>query len=350
MAGLYEKIDSLKHEIDRTDTALSALYCNLGSIACTYHRAIDCPESNAVYDEICSLFDLREEVDAQIAIVREQTDEKNRNRQTAVELRKHYDLMLSSLGAVAAEALVADKLPPELTDRMEEVVRYNTAMSGLEKKMEKGGLMNSFHQRAAERLSKTLHTVFHNTGKRLYEEGASVAVPGERARAIYRKLDELSEQLESAQRRAGEEVSGDESLLVDLVSRSKELTSQIDEKYTEYGRIISPSIDDWLDADAPAELRNACMKLRLEQRRRERQNLNMSYYDAEKEIGVHQAKLDQLDNQMKILIQQKSSIERQLAEYARKKEAEQDIIDSLRRNQDELSRQAADMEGENRGN
>ena len=65
MAGLNFEIDSLKQEISRTDSTLNTLYCNLGRIACTYHRAIDCPESNVVFEEICSLVQLKEELEVE---------------------------------------------------------------------------------------------------------------------------------------------------------------------------------------------------------------------------------------------------------------------------------------------
>lgn len=349
MAGLNFEIDSLKQEISRTDSTLNTLYCNLGRIACNYHRAIDCPESNTVFDEICSLVQLKEELESEIENVRRRVDLKNRSDIELRDINKQMELSLAALGAVAAEVLYAGNLPGELLPCMKGVETYNATLDSYYQKKQKGGLFSAFYQRAEDHLKGTLQTVFLNAGKLLYEERQKAKVPGARASELYEKLDVFSERLGKTGELApaASEVENADRVLKDLSSRNTELANQINEKYTEYGRIVSATIDEWLDEDAPMELKNACTRLRQELRRRERQNLNLNFYDAQKQINVHKASYDQYSSQVSMLEQQKATIEKQIAELSKKMLKEQEEIDKLRGHQEEFTRLASKME---RGN
>jgi len=346
MAGLNFEIDSLKQEISRTDSALNTLYCNLGRIACNYHRAIDCPESNAVFEEICSLIQLKEELESEIENVRKRVDLKNRSDIELRDINRQMELNLAALGAVAAEAQYAGNLPRELLPCMKAVDTYNSTLDSYDKKKKKGGLFSAFYQRAEDHLKGTLQTVFLNTGKLLYEEQAKARVPGTRASELYGKLDDFSDRLGKTGELAPDEseVENADRVLRDYASRDEEIAGQIDEKYTEYGRIISATMDEWLDEDAPEELKNACSRLRQELRRRERQNLNLNFYDAQKQINVHKASYDQYSSQVSMLEQQKATIEKQITDLSQKMQKEQEEIDKLRKHQEEFTRLASNME------
>jgi len=353
MAGLNFEIDSLKQEISRTDSTLNTLYCNLGSIACTYHRAIDCPESNVVFEEICSLVQLKEELEVEIDKVRSRVDLKNKSDLELKNIGRQLELNYAALGAVAAEVLQAGTLPEVLLPCMEEVNQFNATLDSYDQKMKKGGLVAAFYQRAQERLKGTLQTVFMNTGKRLYAEADKARVPGARAEELYEKLNNFSERMGQTGKQAPDasEVENADRVLKDYTSRNDELAAQIDEKYTEYGKIISATIDEWLDEDAPEELKNACTRLRQELRRRERQNLNLNYYDAQKQINVHKASYDQYASQVSMLEQQKATIEKQIEDLSVRMQREKEEIDKLRGHQEEFTRLASNMErGSGNGN
>ena len=346
MAGLNFEIDSLKQEISRTDSALNTLYCNLGRIACNYHRAIDCPDSNAVFEEICSLVQLKEELDVEIEKVQRRIDLKNKSDIELRNIGRQLELSLAALGAVAAEVMQAGNLPQDLLPCMKEVEDYNNTLDSYDRKKQKGGLVSAFYQRATDRLKGTLQTVFMNTGKLLYEEAGKARVPGARASELYERLDLFSERMGQTGKQAPDasEVENADRVLKDYSLRNDELSDQIDEKYTEYGKIISETMDEWLDADAPEELKNACSRLRQELRRRERQNLNLNYYDAQKQINVHQASYDQYSSQVSMLEQQKSTIEKQIADLSLRMKKEKEEIDKLREHQEEFTRLASNME------
>ena len=366
MAGINSEIDSLRQEIDRTDTSLKALYQDLGKVACTYHRAIAVQESDAVYEKICTLAGRRGDIEENMKNIRMILDRKNATGQdirsteeSIKELESELKTQLSALGAVAAEVQSAGRLPDDLVQYMEPVRIYNQRLAELEAKSV-SGVFSAIYLRRAARYRETLNTVFYETGLALYEAGRTDDVPGQRAREIAGTLEEIAERRRSFDSLIGEKrndlsqvegslagigaPNGDISRLMrDYSFQVKEITDELDECFTEYGRIISAGMDSWLDDMAPEELKLACRRLNAGLKRKRRQHLNLNYYDLAKEIEIHGLQAKQLDGQIEALEAQRTALVRQIEELRIRRKQEDRAMAELREKQEEISRNAADI-------
>lgn len=366
MAGINSEIDSLRQEIDRTDTSLKALYQDLGKVACTYHRAIAVPESDAVYERICALAGRRDDIEANMKNIRMVLDRKNatgqdiRSTEESIKgLDSELKTQLSALGAVAAEAQAAGRLPQDLVQYMESLRIYNQRLSELEAKSA-SGVFSSIYMRRTAKHRETLDSVFYEVGLALYEADRVSDVPGQRAREIAGTLEEIADRRRSFNSLIGEKrndlsqvegslagigaPNGDISRLMrDYSFQVKEITDELDGCFTEYGRIISVTMDSWLDDMAPEELKLACRRLNAGLKRKRRQHLNLNYYDLAKEIEIHGMQARQLDSQIEVLETQRTALVRQIEELRIRRKQEDSTMAELREKQEEITRNAADI-------
>ena len=366
MAGINSEIDSLRQEIDRTDTSLKALYQDLGKVACTYHRAIAVHESDAVYEKICTLAGRRDDIEDNMKNIRMVLDRRNAAGQDILSTEKSIkdldsDLKtaLSALGAVAAEAQAAGRLPEDLVQYMEPVRIYNEKLAGLESKAG-SGMFSSIYMRRAAKHRETLNFVFHEAGLAIYEAGRAADVPGQRAQELAGTIEEIAQRRKSFEGLMGEKrndlsqvegslagigaPNGDISRLMrDYSFQVKDITDQLDSCFTEYGRIISATMDTWLDDMAPEELKLACRRLNSGLKRKRRQHLNLNYYDLAKEIEIHSMQARQLDSQIEALEAQRTALVRQIEELRIRRKQEDGVMAELREKQEEISRNAADI-------
>ena len=366
MAGINSEIDSLRQEIDRTDTSLKALYQDLGKVACTYHRAIAVPESNEVYDRICALAGRRDDIEERMKDIRMVLDRKTNTgrdiqstERSIKELESEMKTKLSALGAVAAEAYSAGRLPEDLVQFMAPVNEYNARLEELETKAS-SGVFSSIYSRRAIRFRETLNSVFYEVGLAINEADRTADVPGQRAQEIAAALEQISQRIMSFDSLIGEkrndltEVEGSlagigapngdiNRLMRDYSMQVKEITDELDVCFTEYGRIISTTMDSWLDDMAPDELKLACRRLNAGLKRRHRQHLNLNYYDIVKEIEIHRMQAEQLDSQIEVLEAQRTALVHQIEELRIRRTQEEKAIAELGEKKEEISRNAADI-------
>lgn len=366
MVGINSEIDSLRQEIDRTDTSLKALYQDLGKVACTYHRAIAVHESDTVYEKICTLAGRRDDIEDNMKNIRMVLDRKNATGQdiritekSIKELDSELKTQLSALGAVAAEVQAAGRLPQDLVQYMEPVRLYNVKLAELEAKAA-SGVFSTIYQRRAAKHRETLDSVFYKAGLALYEADRVSDVPGQRAQSLAGTLEEIAERRRGFDSLIGEKrndlsqvegslagigaPNGDiNRLMRDYSFQVKEITDELDACFTEYGRIISATMDSWLDDMAPEELKLACKRLEAGLKRKHRQHLNLNYYDLAKEIEIHSMQARQLDGQIEVLEAQRTALVRQIEELRIRRKQEDSTMEELREKQEEISRNAADI-------
>lgn len=368
MAGINSEIDSLRQEIDRTDTSLKDLYQDLGKVACTYHRAIAVPESDEVYDRICALAGRRDDIEDRMKSIRMVLDRKTNTgrdiqstERSIKELDSELRTKLAALGAVAAEAYAAGRLPEEMIQFMTPLDEYNSKLAELEAKAS-SGVFSSIYSRRAVRFRETLNTVFYEVGFAINEAGKTAGVPGQRAQEISASIEQISQKRMSFDSLMGKKRSdlteaegslagigapnGDiNRLMRDYSMQVKEITDELDVCFTEYGRIISKTMDSWLDDMAPDELKLACRRLQAGLKRRHRQHLNLNYYDIVKEIEIHRMQAGQLDSQIEVLEAQRTALVHQIEELRIRRTQEEKTLAELGRKQEEISRNAADIAG-----
>ena len=372
MANLNLEIDNQRRDIERSRAELSQMYQELGEVAVSWHDAIDYAPSQDAYDRLMALSSEKDGIDRRIDALKTAVSEMSagdrRIEQTKIsmkELDKRFNVLISSLGAVAIEIDSAGKLPQRLRKFLEPMREYETRMSALNQKLEKYStkgprFMAGIYEKKVSRARGEVDAVFAETGRRIYNSGDFREVPGHRAKAI---LDEM-EQIRFARKNYKNDILdhknmideahgslvsmgayGEESRkLRELQGKQNAIADKLSDLYTEYGRKLSEGIPYWMDNQAPDALKKCCTQIIRQTSRIAQQNLNLDHLMMEKDIGIHNLQLAQLSEQMNHLNSQIQAIENQKAELQQKVDAELKAISDLKMKQSEISSKVTQYE------
>ncbi|MCR4675927.1 MAG: hypothetical protein K5634_01700 [Sphaerochaetaceae bacterium] len=364
-------IEEVKKEIEKSEKALCGLYTDLGSVACNYHQAINCTQSNGVFADICDVSERRDEIvdrmDEIKGVVNTLTEKDRSLEQTSDSIRKmdeRLDTLIDSLGAVATEMYSAGFLPSEFEAYMKPFIEYEKNLKDIEDKLDssrnsswrgQGSLPYRILERKLERYRSSINSIFSECGKRLYNSNALGRLPGERATEISSEIFEIKEKRKNYRKKIGDaktsitraqeslkgmgvSAAGEEKVtLRDLEERLRGVNQELDGLYEKYGRIISPEMDRWLDDMAPEELKKACRHIKNEQKVIRQQNIKVKYLELEQQIEANTLHKSQFEAQVAQMEKQKALIEKQIVELQSKSEIEQRKIADLRQQQVELN-------------
>lgn len=362
MSVTNAEIDKLRKEAEKAEKALCSLYADLGAVACTYHKAINVTDSNGVYSDICDVTDERDSVEERINEIKGAVNalsEKDRHleltNRSMSRIDERLETLISSLGAVATEMYSAGVLPEEFVRYMKPYIEYEKRLKDLEEKAkeDKGNLFSSLKKKKVERHRGSLNSVFSECGKRLYNSSALGQLPGERAEEICKEIFEIKEQKKDFRKNIGETrtdisktqeslksmgVLGEEKVtLRDLEERLEGIERELDKLYEQYGRIITPTMEEWLDSLAPEDLKKACNHVTNEIKHIKQQNLNIQYLEIEQQVEGHSSHKAEFDAQISQLESQKALIDRQIAELKSKSDIESRAISDLKQQQVDIS-------------
>ena len=366
MPGISIDIDNLKREIRKTEEALNNFYFDLGLEGCSYHRAIDCPESNGVFQLLCSCKSQYDEVNQYIDGIRSalnQIDnadrEINKNKLSIKEADERKSTLIASLGAVACELASQGKLPKSLEKCLEGARTFDAE---LQKRIAKRDSMDaskpsfliSIAERRVEAMKNNINSIFYETGKKLLTSENFKELQNERVQAItdelellkakgrnYRSIVKDSEDSKEVVRNS---LKDDNKTLREMLSRREEIKTHLDSYYTQYGEIIASDMDRWLDSGTPKQIVDICSHIRVEKKRLSKQNLNLDYLLAQKDIELSESHKEQLNVQLRHLLEQKTSVEKQIQEVQNKITSIEQNVENLRLRQTQVSRQAKDKE------
>lgn len=350
MAGIYTDIDNLKREIEKTQTAIKSFHLSLGEIGCRYHNAIACPQSNDAFRLLCNSKIEYDDITMQIESVRQalaKLDSANKQiNQTKVSIKdldNRNSTLIASLGAVACELASQGKLPKSLEKCLESAKTFDAEM---QRRIAKRDAMDSsvpaflitLADKRVEAMKKNINGVFYQTGKRLLASPDIKDLQNDRILAIIDELEMLKtnrKSFRSLVQRSEMSISSvqnslrENKTLKEMISHQAEVKKKLDTYYTQYGSIIAKDMDTWLDSSAPQELKDICEQIRTENRRLAKQNLNMDYLLAQKDIELSENQKSQLSVQLSHLLEQRTSVDRQIHEVRTK-------IASLEQNLTEL--------------
>ncbi len=360
------EIDKLRKEAEKSKKALCDLYADLGAVACTYHRAINCTDSNGTYSDICEVAEERDAIAERISQIKgavSAINEKDKSLQqtsrTINRMDERLNTLISSLGAVATEMYSAGFLPQEFERYMKPYIEYEKRLRDLESKVEAdkeskiGNLVSTLRKKKAEKYRQSLDSVFAECGKRLYNSTALGHIPGVRAEEICKEILEIKEQKKNYRKSLGDTKSdisktqeslkvmgvlGEEKItLRDLEGRLENVDRELSTLYEDYGRIISPTMDEWLDSSAPEDLKNACNHVLNGMRNIKQQELNIQFLELEQQVELHTSRKEDFDAQVLQLESQKSLIDRQIAELKSKSSIESRAVSDLKQRQVDIS-------------
>lgn len=372
MPSIVADIENLKRELERAHSELLQLYQQLGETSFAWHEAISYEPSQGPYEKLAVLAEEKADVDRRIEALKTAVSEMSagdlRIEQTKLsmkELDKRFEVLISSLGAVAIEIDSAGKLPQRLKKCLEPMREYEQKIADLNAKLEKSsssgpGFMASVYEKRLERLRLSLDSVFSETGRRIYNSGDFREVPGQRAKGILDEMDEIRsakknykndmldhksmiDEAQGSLRSMG--AFGEENRrLRELQSTQNQLADKLSDLYTDYGQVLAEGIPYWMDSQAPEDLQRCCFQVINQTARIAHLNLNLDHLMMEKDIEIHNIQLSQLSEQMNHLNSQIQAIENQKAELQQKVDIELKAVSDLRMKQNEITQKIAQME------
>ena len=372
MPNIISDIDNLKRDLERAHSELLQAYQELGEVSFAWHGAINYEPSQGAYDKLSVLANEKEDVDRRIDALKTAVSEMSvgdrKIEQTKIsmkELDKRFEVLISSLGAVAIEIDSAGKLPQRLKKCLAPMREYEQKLADLNSKLEKSsasgpGFMASVYEKRMDKLRLSLDSVFSETGRRLYNSGDFREVPGQRAKGILDEMEQIRfmkknykndmldhksmiDEAQGSLRSMG--AFGEENRkLRELQSHQNQLADKLADLYTDYGQVLAEGIPYWMDNQAPDDLKKCCSLVIKQTSRIAHLNLNLDHLMMEKEIGIHNIQLSQLSDQMNHLNSQIQAIENQKAELQQKVDAELKAVSDLRMKQNAITQKIAQME------
>ena len=368
MPSIVADIENLKRELERAHSELLQLYQQLGETSFAWHEAISYEPSQGPYEKLAVLAEEKADVDRRIEALKTAVSEMSagdrRIEQTKLsmkELDKRFEVLISSLGAVAIEIDSAGKLPQRLKKCLEPMREYEQKIADLNAKLEKtSGFMSGVYEKKLEKLRLSLDSVFSETGRRIYNSGDFREVPGQRAKGILDEMDEIRsakknykndmldhksmiDEAQGSLRSMG--AFGEENRrLRELQSTQNQLADKLSDLYTDYGQVLAEGIPYWMDSQAPEDLQRCCSQVINQTARIAHLNLNLDHLMMEKDIEIHNIQLSQLSEQMNHLNSQIQAIENQKAELQQKVDIELKAVSDLRMKQNEITQKIAQME------
>lgn len=372
MPNIIADIDSLKRDLERAHSELLQMYQELGEVSFAWHDAINYEPSQGPYDKLSVLVEEKADVDRRIEALKTAVSEMSAGdrkiEQTKIsmkELDNRFEVLISSLGAVAVEIDSAGKLPQRLKKCTEPMQEYEKRIGELNAKLEKcrtsgPAFMASVYEKKIEKLRLSLDSVFSEVGRRLYNSGDFREVPGQRAKGILDEMEQIRfmkknykndmldhknmiDEAQGSLRSMG--AFGEEHRkLRELQSHQNQLADKLSDFYTDYGRVLAEGIPYWMDNQAPDDLKRCCSQVIKQTSRIVHMNLNLDHLMMEKDIEIHNIQLSQLSEQMNHLNSQIQAIENQKAELQQKVDAELKAVSDLRMKQNEITHKIAQME------
>ena len=363
MPTIASNIDSLNHDIEKTEAALSSLYSDLGRAACQYHKAINCSESNEIFERLCNATEANDSIREQIngvqnALKQMDLDDRDINNTTISikDLETRQNVLTASLGAVVIEIEAAGKLPPELSKCMKSAHDFEDTINKLiEKRDSYGsdapGILVRIADRRIEKCKEGINGIFIDTGKKLLAHVKILkSMDNARIRAILEELETIRSNrknfksiIKSRQKSfsdASDSLKGQNTTLKDLLIRKEESDNVLDSLYTKYGEIIAGSMEKWLDSQAPEELTDICRRIKTEKLRLSKQELNMDYLNIEKNIQRNENMFRQFNTQLSHLRGQRATIDRQISDLQIKINELNLEMNTLKRRQEEIKKSA----------
>ncbi len=360
------EIEKLRKDVEKSEKALCDLYADLGAVACTYHRAINCTDSNGTYADICEVTEERDAIAERINQIRRAVDAINKKdlhlqqtSRTINRMEERLSTLISSLGAVATEMYSAGVLPHEFERYMKPYIEYEKRLKDLEERINEnknskvGELFSSLRKKKVQKYRASLDSVFTECGKRLYNSSALGNMPGDRAKGICKEILEIKEQKKNYRKTIGDTrtdisrtqeslktmgVLGEEKItLRDLEGRLESVEKDLSKLYEDYGRIITPTMDEWLDNMAPEDLKKACNHVLNEMRHIRQQNLNIQFLEFEQQVELHTSRKEDFEAQVLQLESQKALMDKQIAELQSKVGIESRAVSDLKQRQLEIS-------------
>ena len=372
MPSIVADIENLKRELERAHSELLQMYQELGETSFAWHDAISYEPSQGPYDKLSGLVDEKIDVDRRIEALKTAVSEMSAGdqkiEQTKIsmkELDKRFEVLVSSLGAVAIEIDSAGKLPQRLKKCLEPMREYEQKLNDLTAKLEKcrtsgPAFMASVYEKKIEKLRLSMDSVFGETGRRLYNSGDFREVPGQRAKGI---LDEM-EQIRFAKKNYKNDMLDHKSMideaqgslrsmgafgeehrkLRELQSQQNQIADKLSDLYTDYGQVLAEGIPYWMDSQAPEDLKRCCSQVIRQTSKIAHLNLSLDHLMMEKDIEIHNIQLSQLSEQMNHLNSQIQAIENQKAELQQKVDVELKAVSELKMKQNEITQKIAQME------
>ena len=363
MAGITADIEVLRKEMDKSQAELSGMYLELGEVAAKWHDAIDYAPSQESYERLCDVVAQKDDVDGRIQTLRHAVDEMSsggeqmaRTKSSMKALDERLDTLISMLGAVAVEVEAAGKLPQRLSRCLEPMHDYERKVKECEDRIAKAGsnsrLVGAIYERKLRRLKKGLDGVFAQTGAKLYKSGDFRELPGDHAKEILDEMEHIRMLKRSCKNTLADQksvVDGAQDSLMSmgvygeegrslkaLQTQERQIMAVLEERFTEYGRVLSDGMQYWLDEDAPDDLMQCCSRIVNQENAISRQGVVMDHLLMERDIEIHNMKLSQLSDQMNHLNGQIQAIENQKRELQQKVDAELKAVSDLRMKQSRL--------------
>lgn len=363
MAGLTSEIEVLRKEIEKSQNDLSVLHMELGEVAAKWHDAINYSPCQNQYEKLCEVVSQKDEIDSKINALQTAMDKMSsggeqmaRTKSSMRDLDEKFETLISMLGAVAVEIEASGRLPARLSKCLEPMREYERKVQDCEDHIAKAGsesrIIGPLYNKKLERLKKSLDSVFYQVGHKLYKSGNFRDLPGDHAKDILSQMEQIrflkrnykNTLLDQKSIVDGAQDSlmnmgayGEESRkLKALQSQEKQIMQVLEQRFTDYGEVLSDGMQFWLDKDAPEELMQCCSRIIEKENSMERQALIMQHLLMERDIEIHNMQLSQLAEQMNHLNTQALAIENQKKELQQKVDAQLKAISELKMKQNKL--------------
>lgn len=362
MANIGADIEILKKEISKTENDLVHLYIDLGRVAFPWNKAINYVPSENTYNQLKNTYDkyidISDKVE-KVSIAYEKLSNGDRQigkvQRSMKDLDNSFQTLLSSLGAIAVESRNAGTLPEKLVHFLKPMDLFIEKERRLIEKIESGNLSPIVQMILTSKIQKMKRKrvdVYLEVGKKIYGSGDFRKVPGERAQIILMQMDEIrllkknykkdikdrQKEIYQAQNSLQDiGAKGEEARKLKMLqSEKKEIEKELENCLKKYGEVLAQGMDQWIDEQAPQELKDSYNNIKRCNIRLKGQNLNVKHYSLEQEIGVSENKIVQLSSQVNYLNSQISALKRQKTEIQAKIEDENQVISVNREKQQQI--------------
>ena len=363
MSGLTADIEVLKKEMEKSQTELTGMHLELGEVAARWHDAINYAPSQEAFEKLCEIASQKDEIDRKIEAlqnaVREMSsggEQMARTKSSMKDLDIRFETLISMLGAVSVEVEASGRLPQRLSKCLEPMREYERKVKDYENRINKVGtkskILNILYSKKLESLKKSLDSVFSQVGHKLYKSGDFRELPGSHAKEI---LEEM-EQIRSMKRNYKNKLLNQKTIVDEaqgslmnmgafgeegrklkaLQAQERQIMTVLEQRFTDYGKILSNGMQYWMDKEAPDELMQCCSKIVNQESNMSKQALVLEHLMMERDIEIHNMKLSQLSEQMNHLNSQMQAIENQKRDVQQKVDAELKAISDLRMKQNKL--------------
>lgn len=360
MAGIISEIDNLKADIEKTGQALRSLYQELGKVCQSYHEAIGFHPSDDAYSKVRENLDKRSSVQDHISTIRKNLENISESEKkisaTTVSLRdleKRLVSLTSALGAVASEIDAQGLLPQELSHCLSSLRDFEKRADALVEKRQRmddstPGFIVFITDKRLEACRRNINSMYLQAGKSLLDQPLVETIDNPKVKDILKEISGINKSMNTFNSvLLGKDHADTQSLAKDqtnslneLLSYEKDVIKALDDSYESYGEILADNMETWLGRQAPSIISSVCVRIRTELKRLEKQNLNLQYLEAQKEICISQGQVNQIQTQLSHLNNQKNNLEKQIEELENRLSGYQTAIENLKKKQEEIAKEA----------